>query len=145
MSTLKTAEMPGKPAAKKNPPTPPGHFFWGHIPHYTNDQIGYERHIAATYGDIVHMRFVNRHAYLLNNPEDVKQVMVDQADKFYKAPFYREVLSRFLGNGLLTSDGDFWRRQRKLSQPAFHHKRIQAYGQIMVDHTLKLLEQWQPG
>src|SRR4051812_1140346 len=145
MSAMKSTATSAELAVTKTPPTPPGHFFWGHVQDYIKDQIGFERHVAATYGDVVHVRFANRHAYLLSNPNDVKQVMVDQADKFYKAPVYREVLGRFLGNGLLTSDGDFWRRQRKLSQPAFHHKRIQAYGQIMVDNTLQMLDQWQPG
>jgi cytochrome P450 len=127
------------------PPTPPGNLILGHLPDYRRDPMGYEMHIARTYGDIVHVRWVNRHAYFISHPDFVRQVLVDQADKFHKAPIYRDLLSYFLGNGLLTSDGDFWRRQRKLAQPAFHTRRIQNYAQVMVDYTVRLLEPWRNG
>src|SRR5229473_2328027 len=127
------------------PPTPPGNLILGQLPDYQRDSLGYELHVARTYGDIVHMRWVNRHAYFISHPDYVRQVLVDEADKFYKAPIYRTLLSYFLGNGLLTSDGDFWRRQRKLAQPAFHSRRIGSYGETMIGYTERLLEQWQPG
>ena len=130
--------------AKNVPPTPPGNLIVGHLNSYRADPMGYERHVARTYGDIVHMRWVNRHAYFISHPDFVRQVLVDEADKFYKAPIYRTLLSYFLGNGLLTSDGDFWRRQRKLAQPAFHTRRIASYAETMVEYTGRLLEQWQP-
>jgi len=129
----------------KLPPIAPGNFILGNLPDYARDPMGYERRTAQTYGDIVHQRWLNRHAYFISHPDYVRQVLVDQADKFYKAPIYRDLLSYFLGNGLLTSDGDFWRRQRKLAQPAFHTRRIQAYAEVMVDYTERLLGQWQPG
>jgi cytochrome P450 len=132
--------------AKLVPPSPPtANLILGHLPNYQRDSMGYEMHVARTYGDIVHMRWVNRHAYFISHPDYVRQVLVDEADKFYKAPIYRDLLSYFLGNGLLTSDGDFWRRQRKLAQPAFHTKRIQSYAGVMVDYTVRLLSEWQPG
>ncbi len=131
--------------AKLVPPTPPGNLILGHLGNYQRDSMGYEKHVARTYGDIVHMRWVARHAYFISHPDFVRQVLVDEADKFYKAPIYRDLLSYFLGNGLLTSDGDFWRRQRKLAQPAFHTGRIQSYAEVMLDYTERLLNQWQPG
>ena len=129
----------------KLPPSPKSNFFLGNLPEYRADSLGYEKYLAKTYGDVVHVRWVNRHAYLISHPDDVRQVLVDEASKFNKAPIYRSLLSYFLGNGLLTSDGNFWQRQRKLAQPAFHHKRIQSYAQIMVDYTVRLLDEWQPG
>src|SRR5262245_19637049 len=131
--------------AKLIPPSPPGNLILGHLGNYRADPMGYERHVARTYGDIVHMRWVNRHAYFVNHPDYVRQVLVDNADQYYKAPIYRTLLSYFLGNGLLTSDGDFWRRQRKLAQPAFHSRRIPTYAETMVAYTERLLAQWQPG
>ncbi|MEP7356477.1 MAG: cytochrome P450 [Anaerolineales bacterium] len=127
------------------PPAPKGNFLLGNLPEYQKDSLGYERYLARTFGDVVHVRWVNRHAYLVSHPDDVRQVLVDQAGKFIKAPIYKSLLSYFLGNGLLTSDGDFWRRQRKLAQPAFHHKRIRAYAEVMVDYSARLLDEWQPG
>src|SRR5687767_424444 len=129
----------------KLPPTPKGTLILGHLSEYRKDSLGYEKYLASNYGDVVHIRWVNRHAYLISHPDDVRKVLVDEAGKFNKAPIYKQLLAYFLGNGLLTSDGDFWRRQRKLAQPAFHHKRIQAYAQVMVDRTDRLLRDWQPG
>ena len=83
-------------------------------------------------------------AYMFNHPDDVRQILVTDASKFNKAPVYKDLLSYFLGNGLLTSEGDFWRRQRKLAQPAFHYKRIQAYAKVMVEYTTRLLKEWKP-
>ena len=59
------------------PPTPPQHLIFGHLPDYWRDSLGYERHIARTYGDIVHLRWVNRHAFFISHPDDVRQVLVD--------------------------------------------------------------------
>ncbi|MGG7380769.1 cytochrome P450, partial [Escherichia coli] len=53
-------------------------------------------------------------------------------------------LKLILGNGLFTSDGDFWRRQRRLAQPAFHRRRVAAFGELMTDATLAMLERWRP-
>jgi cytochrome P450 len=51
-------------------------------------------------------------------------------------------MSKYLGNSLVNSDGEFWKQQRKLMQPAFHHNRIQSYAETMVDYTVKLMESW---
>ncbi len=83
-------------------------------------------------------------AYLLNHPDLVEEVLVTQYRNFVKSSAYRRGL-RILGNGLLTSEGDFWQRQRRLCQPAFHQERIAAYGKIMVAYTDRLLDQWQDG
>ena len=126
------------------PAGPKGNFFLGSLPEYRKDTIGYERYLAKTYGDVVYLRFANRPAYMFNHPDDVRQILVTDASKFNKAPVYKDLLSYFLGNGLLTSEGDFWRRQRKLAQPAFHYKRIQAYAKVMVEYTTRLLKEWKP-
>jgi cytochrome P450 len=53
-------------------------------------------------------------------------------------------LRLILGNGLFTSDGDFWLRQRRLAQPAFHRRRVAAFGDLMTEATLAMLECWPP-
>jgi cytochrome P450 len=83
--------------------------------------------------------------FLLNNPDLLYEVLVKQADKFQKPPLFKKVFASAFGNGLFLSEGDFWKRQRRLAQPAFHHKRIQAYAAGMVNHTQRLLEAWQDG
>ncbi len=138
-------EIPVTQMPIKTPPSPKGHFLLGSLPDYRKAPMAYEKYLHQTHGDVVHVHVLNRHIYLVANPDDIRQVLVEDADKFIKAPVYRTLLSRFLGNGLLTSEGDFWRRQRKLSQPAFHHKRIQAYAQTMVDYTQQMIQEWQNG
>jgi cytochrome P450 len=126
-------------------PGPKGTLLLGNLGEYRKDTLNFERNVAASYGDVVRLRFAERRAFLVAHPDDIHKVLVTEANKYRKAPIYRVLLSRFLGNGLLTSDGDFWKRQRKLSQPAFHTKRIQAYADTMVDYTEDLLETWADG
>lgn len=128
----------------KTLPGPQGDWLLGSIPHIRTDTLGFEDSLP-TYGDIVHVRFAGRQAYYYFDPAHVHQILVTDARKFRKAPVYRMLLRPFLGDGLLTSDGEFWRRQRRLAQPAFHKKRIDAYAQVMVDYTEDLLAGWQPG
>ena len=126
-------------------PGPPGHPILGNLGDYRRDPLHFEQTAARTYGDVVRLRFAERRAFLLANPADIHKVLVQEADKFQKAPIYRVLLTRFLGNGLLTSDGEFWKRQRKLAQPAFHTKRVQTYADTMVDSTQALLAGWTDG
>jgi cytochrome P450 len=128
------------------PPMPPKEFIFGHARQLRGDSMNYEREITRTYGDFVHLKFFNRYdAYVINHPDDAHQVLVTEARKFNKAPIYKLMLSTFLGDGLLVSDGDFWRRQRKLAQPAFHSRRIDSYAETMVSFTERLLNEYQPG
>jgi cytochrome P450 len=83
--------------------------------------------------------------YQFADPETLHEILVEKADKFKKGAVLKRGLVPFLGNGLVTSDGDFWRRQRKLAQPAFHARRIENYASTMVDHTLKMLDTWRDG
>jgi hypothetical protein len=61
------------------PPSPKGHWLLGNLPDYQKDALGYERRVAREHGDVVHIRWVNKHAYLLSHPDHVRQVLVDDA------------------------------------------------------------------
>jgi cytochrome P450 len=101
---------------------------------------------ARDYGDVVRMRFFYVTAYFLYNPNDIEYVLSTNAKNFIKSMSLRSnFFHRLLGNGLLTSEGDFWRRQRRLAQPAFHRQRIGAYGEVMVDYTTRLISSWRLG
>ena len=114
------------------------------MPALRRDALGFLMHCAREYGDIVPLRFGPRRAYLLNNPDDIEDVLVTQYRCFSKGPALRRSAPLF-GNGLLTSEGDFWRRQRKLAQPAFHRERIATYAQIMVAETQARIAGWKEG
>src|SRR2546430_17559818 len=79
-----------------------------------------------------------------SRPEHVRYFLVDNARNFTNREFAWN-LRRLLGDGLLTSDGDFHRQQRRLVQPAFHKHRVEGYADTMVHLTEEMLEQWQPG
>lgn len=127
------------------PPGPKGNLILGVMPEFTRDQLGFiER--ARNYGDVVRMRFLYLTAYFLYHPDDIEYVVATNAKNFIKArslrsPFFR----RLVGNGLLTSEHDEWKRQRRLAQPAFHRQRISAYGEIMVDYTERMMKGWNDG
>jgi cytochrome P450 len=96
------------------------------------------------YGDFVSLRVLNFRILLLNHPDHIEDVLVNHPRKFIRG---RVLLAnkRVFGRGLLTSDGDFWLRQRRLAQPAFHRARIAGYASTMVEYTERLLHEWQDG
>ncbi len=108
------------------------------------DSIGYLTRCAREYGDIVFFRFMGVPACYVNRPDYIESVLVTQNNNFVKSKDYR-AMRRVLGNGLLLSEGEFWRRQRKLIQPAFHQERIASYTEIMVGHTQRMLASWSDG
>jgi cytochrome P450 len=106
------------------------------------DLLGYLGKLARKYGDIVGTGFLNNRIVLLNHPDYVQDVLVTHVRKFRKADAR---LHAIMGNGLLTSEGDFHLRQRRMMQPAFHRDRIAAYASVVAAQTQRLQEQWKPG
>ncbi|HEU5183035.1 MAG TPA: cytochrome P450 [Gemmatimonadaceae bacterium] len=95
-------------------------------------------------GDVAHAWVGNLHVHLLTHPDHVRDVLVTHQRSFMKG----HVLQRakiLLGEGLLTSEGDFHLRQRRLVQPAFHRQRIAAYAREMVDRAWITHERWRDG
>ena len=125
---------------KPDPTYPPGPSVNG-LREMAIDQLGFYQRITREYGDFVPVRFGLRRAVFINHPDLIEEVLVTQSAKFIKSMALRRS-RRLLGNGLLTSEGDFWRRQRRLAQPAFHRQRIAGYAETMVDATERLLITW---
>jgi cytochrome P450 len=99
---------------------------------------------AREYGDLVHFRLTNQNAYLVNRPDWVRDILVTHQSNFLKSRIL-ERAKRLLGEGLLTSEGEFHTRQRRLVQPAFHRDRMAHYGSQMVECAARTREQWTPG
>jgi cytochrome P450 len=112
---------------------------------FNRDTLGFiER--CRTYGDVVHMRFLWIRALFLYNPADIETLLTTNARSYRKAASLRSpFFHRLVGNGLVTSEGDFWRRQRRLAQPAFHRQRISSYGDIMVQYAQRTIDPWKDG
>lgn len=126
------------------PPGPKGHFLVGSLPEIRRDELDYLSRIVREYGDVVYVRVVNHPCYVLSHPRDIEYVLMGNYTNFKKSVFLRESKALF-GEGLLTSDGGFWLRQRRMLQPAFHHDRMAGYSRVMVEHTERMLAGWQDG
>jgi cytochrome P450 len=127
-----------------SPPGPPQTWLFGNLKEFGRDQLGTMTRWAREYGDLVSARFGSKPVVFANHPDLVEEVLVHQNRKFIKHYRLRQT-KRTLGHGLLTSEGEFWRGQRRLAQPAFHRERIAAYARFMVDFTERMLESWADG
>jgi len=133
-------------AATLIPHGPKGKFILGVMPDFNRDPLGFIEKLARDYGDVVRTQFFYVPAYFIYHPDQIEQVLATDNKNFIKPLSFRTpFFQRLVGNGLLTSEGDFWRRQRRLAQPAFHRERINGYGAIMVKDCLKMLETWTDG
>ena len=133
-------------SAKVSPAAPrvPGKLLTGVMPEFTRDSLAFVRKVAREYGDVARARFLYIDAYFVSHPDLIERVLVTENRSFIKPRSFRTpFFSRIVGQGLLTSEGDFWRRQRRLAQPAFHRDRISAYADEMTDSTERLTEGWQ--
>lgn len=109
------------------------------------DSLTYLTENAEKYGTFYAIYAGKEVTYVITDPQLAYEVFVTRHQEFHKADLIRNAVTPFASNGLLTSEGDFWKRQRKLAQPAFHHQRIAAYGVMVTDETQKLIATWQPG
>jgi cytochrome P450 len=136
---------PVAPTGAKTPPGPKGNFFLGVMREFNDDSLSFITR-CRDYGDVVKTRFLWVYAYFLYDPQDIEAILTTNARSFRKAQSLRSpFFARLVGNGLVTSEGEFWRRQRRLAQPAFHRQRISAYGEVMVDYAQRAIKNWQPG
>ncbi|MFL5582127.1 MAG: cytochrome P450 [Gemmatimonadaceae bacterium] len=101
--------------------------------------------LAREYGDVSSIGTVRGTPIVfLAHPDDVRDVLVTNQKQFAKGRGI-ERTKLLLGEGLLTSEGPFHRRQRRLAQPAFHRDRIAAYGDVMGAYASQRTEAWRPG
>ena len=102
---------------------------------FTNNPPEYLLAVAREYGEIVRFSFGPFRFMLVSNPDMVREVLITQAKKFPKAERDVRLLSRVLGKGLVTTNGDHHKRQRRLAQPAFHHRRIASYADTISEYA----------
>jgi cytochrome P450 len=126
------------------PPRERGLPLVGNLLAYWRDPLEFMRAMTRRHGDVVVLPMANTDVWLFSHPDQIEQVLVSDARSFIKDRTTHE-LSRVAGNGLLTSEGDFWRRQRRLMQPAFHRDRIAGYAGSMVAATGRMLHGWRAG
>jgi cytochrome P450 len=118
----------------------PGDLAW----QLTRRRLEFFLEIAGQYGDAVSYELAGRQFFLFTHPDAIREVLITNGDAFNKGPLLRRSQS-VLGEGLLTSEGDFHRRQRRLAQPIFHPQRMAAYTPIIVDYATRTADRWCDG
>src|SRR6187551_3418934 len=132
-----TASVPLPPVARARYP---GEF----LALLARDNIAVIQRLAE-HGDLVQLRIGTRRVILVNHPREINQVLVAEQRSFNKGRGGEVLKNGLLGEGLLTSEGAFHLRQRRLSQPAFHRDRIAAYAAVMSRDAARLADQWSDG
>ena len=127
------------------PPGPRGLPILGLALDIRNDALGTLQRLAREYGDIVSIPVLRLSRVLLNRPDLIQQMLVLDHARLHKSTLTKIVVGPLLGQGLLISEGDFWRRQRRLAQPAFHRSRTNEYSPVMVECALERMKHWRAG
>jgi cytochrome P450 len=136
--------MQNADAHAPRPPGPEGRFGLRNVVRVARDQLGELRDLVDRHGDVAHIRILGREFFVVSHPDDLEAVFVKHARVMLRDD-YNVMLQRVLGQGLLTSDGDLWKRQRKLMAQAFVPRRIQTYGEAMVRVAAAALAPWRDG
>ncbi len=108
------------------------------------DPIRLFEYLAANFDRVSSYRIGPSQIVLMNDPELIREVLIVQPQNFIKERTQRR-MKILLGEGLITSDGEVHKRQRRIAAPAFHRQRIQAYATVMVERAAAMRESWRAG
>jgi cytochrome P450 len=111
---------------------------------FIRDPINTLSTIAREYGEISYFKLGPEHVYLINNPDYIEKVLIYDHRNFKKGKRL-QTAKAVLGEGLITSEGDFHNHQRRLIQPIFHPKQIMIYSNIMTDYAIRMRNRWKDG
>lgn len=128
-----------EPKTLKNPPKSKGHWLLGDTKELIQGPLKFVLKNQAKFGDLFEVDSLSHKVMFASHPDIAKHVLVDNNKAYYKS-FDYEILKLVLGDGLISSDGNFWLKQRRLAQPAFHKKRLDMMFEIMRDETLHFCE-----
>lgn len=108
---------------------------------FRGDRLSFLRKLKEDHGDVVRFHIATQAVWLLSHPEHIRDVLVVNQKKFMKGRGI-QMMKQLLGEGLLTSEGEFHLRQRRMVQPAFHRQRVASYATSMVEDARKMREHW---
>lgn len=123
------------------PRSPPGHWLLGNLPAYNADPLEFLAAAAREYGEVVPLRLGPLRGVLLSDPKAIEAVLVDKNRSFHKARGVRRIRT-LLGDGVLLTEGEFWLRERRLMQPAFHRASVARYADTMVARSTACAARW---
>jgi cytochrome P450 len=105
------------------------------------DPLPFLERMFRHYGDVVRLRIMKLRVYSIAHPDGIKHVLQDN-HRNYRKSFDYKILARLLGQGLVTSEGSLWLRQRRLMQPMFHRQKVTGFGTLMAECTQEMLDRW---
>lgn len=132
-----------KAQMQNSPPTVRADWIGGHFRSFRKNPTGFLQHLS-TLGDVTTFRMGKIPAFLINHPDLIRDLLVTNHAKFIKGRALQRAKG-LLGEGLLTSEGEFHLRQRRMIQPAFHRGRIANYAESMIEFSDKLSDEWRGG
>lgn len=109
------------------------------------DQLGFMQRVAREQGGVAHLKVLWYDLFVISEPDVIRELLIKHPHQLHRDPFSANVLGRFLGNGILMTEGESWKRQRKLMQPAFHALRIRQYTGTMATYAREMVETWRTG
>lgn len=124
------------------PPGPAGGLILGSMRDIEKDSLGFFVNGARKFGDVYRFRMLFWKVVFINHPDAIQRVLQDNDHNYDKATFDYDLIRPVVGNGLLTSDGDFWFRQRRLVQPAFHRKKLAGFADMITDEAAAMVDRW---
>jgi cytochrome P450 len=144
MATLGEASKRPEVVHRRSWPGPRGNFLFGCLRQFQRDQLNFLRDVWRTHGDHVRIPTVpGFDVYFLADPAAIEHVLVKNHKNYRKPAFLTGPVRLLLGNGLFNSEGDFWLRQRRLSQPAFLRGAIVRLAGHMSAAAEGLIRTWQ--
>jgi cytochrome P450 len=132
-------------ATQQSPPGPRGLPLVGNTHQWARDPCGFRERCAAEYGPVANFEMLGWDTYMVTDPEEIERILVSDSDRFPKHTDSNNELKQIVGDGLITSEGDLWQRQREAIQPAFYMDHIREYADIMVSRSEEASERWQAG
>lgn len=133
---------PAEFRAAREPSGPPPVSLWSVLRGRKTDPLVRWTSIREQHGDVARYRFALHDTFFVTSAEGAKRVLQDNAQNYTKQHASYRMLRRLLGDGLLTSEGDFWLRQRRLAQPSFQRERIAAMAGAMTSAALETGNAW---
>lgn len=127
------------------PELPGAHRFLGHVPEVRNERMGFVRRVASDGRPFLRLRAPFGNIAMINDPALVQEVFVEKVKSFAKAAMTRFTIYPLAGEGLFSSDGELWRKQRKLMAPLFHPAQVERYAGDMVACAKRALDRFQDG
>jgi cytochrome P450 len=126
-------------------PGPKGGLLLGNLREFSDDMLGFFTRTARDYGDLVRLRLVTRRAYLVSHPDPIETVLVREHERFIKHRFFWSRARALFGQGLVVSEGAYWRRQRLSMQPSFRQEPLARYAALMVGEAESACAGWADG